>query len=320
MRIGLKPSQPVYDPLSHATKEDKASAKAIISSGGHDALRNLLVWAIGLVTVFLEFGVLIMTFRLGILSGNSAEGLSLLAFFGAWAAAYLGGKFVIMPAQFRRVLREVIVKRLAKVSESEVARLTESEAECERIYQRQSAALVAQTQLYRKIESQIENAEGLFRERAFTPFWENVDQCIAALHGLESKTKQVHEDARKYFELLAERPHTFPDFPISAGQMPAADGLVGHLSVIVRSAQKDFQFASIYEQRRTTRAVTMGFRNINEVITDLGRALASSVAEFNNSIAAHTERFEEKAASDAAHQEVVEAALNELQKPRKQRR
>jgi hypothetical protein len=53
---------------------------------------------------------------------------------------------------------------------------------------------------------------------------------------------------------------------------------------IVRRAQKDFQFASIYEQRKTNQLLVGGFASLAQAINQLGDRLQSSLESLATSI------------------------------------
>jgi hypothetical protein len=56
------------------------------------------------------------------------------------------------------------------------------------------------------------------------------------------------------------------------------------LRSIVRVAQKNFQFATIYEQRKTNQLLIGGFSTLAQAINDLGSRLESSLDELTSSV------------------------------------
>ncbi len=58
--------------------------------------------------------------------------------------------------------------------------------------------------------------------------------------------------------------------------MLAADTATGRMRAIVRKAQRNFQFAVILEQRRTTSAVIEGFRDLRQAVDSLGDRIVAA--------------------------------------------
>jgi dGTP triphosphohydrolase len=123
---------------------------------------------------------------------------------------------------------------------------------------------------------------------------------------------------------------------------------VQRLLQVIGRAHRDFQFASIYEQRKTTTAVIAGFRSIQEAVTrlrddivnsindlqqSLGPALTAissaietageqhqeALAQLQETLDAHAAAACEKGRQNAKHQDFVEEALDNIQHQRKPR-
>ena len=78
-----------------------------------------------------------------------------------------------------------------------------------------------------------------------------------------------------------------PAFPIHLAQIKTigvGEKLASALGETVYKAQKDQHFSVIWEQRRTTAAVIMGFRNLDEAVGGMSKVLARSVRDLRNII------------------------------------
>jgi len=94
----------------------------------------------------------------------------------------------------------------------------------------------------------------------------------------EIETKYVNEFPED--PVTREAPPEIPAFPIneeSVASMTAGNAIHDRMKIIIRKAQCDFQFATIYEQRKTNQLLVAGFRNLAEVIDGMGRRIASSI-------------------------------------------
>jgi hypothetical protein len=54
--------------------------------------------------------------------------------------------------------------------------------------------------------------------------------------------------------------------------------------LIVRKAQSDFQFATIYEQRKTNQLLVAGFTNLAQALDGMGQRIASSIDDLGDRI------------------------------------
>ena len=61
----------------------------------------------------------------------------------------------------------------------------------------------------------------------------------------------------------------FPVSPDLAKRLVVGDITSARLKKVVRTAQCDYRFASIYEQRRTNQLLLSGFNNLNDAVAGL---------------------------------------------------
>jgi hypothetical protein len=97
---------------------------------------------------------------------------------------------------------------------------------------------------------------------------------------IDDSVKLIADRSGKYKNLIQSfkgRPPPFPVDPNSAHRLGMAKDTTGRLQQIVRKAQRNFQFASIYEQRKTQQILIAGFTNVGEAINGLGVRLEESI-------------------------------------------
>ncbi len=256
-------------------------------------------------------------------------------------------------ATVRRTLQEVVTDRLLREHSSEQGGEEKTTSaltlKCESIYCEQKSGSATLHDLLRKADSAVNQAYSLFKERAYTPFWDSVEDAVELLRQFDRRVSHINQSAKEYYGSLAGREHTFPTFPVDSRDIPSPDALVKRLGDSIAVAQRDFQFAQIFEQRRTTSAIVTGFRNTQEAITSLRNDIVSSLSDLQSSLesglenissniqggfADVAERHEQSATElretldrnakevserDTKHHKFTEAALDNIQNRRKPR-
>ena len=260
---------------------------------------------------------------------------------------------VIRDSVYNSNLEMKVTKRLQAEDEmeqrQEKEKTTTTVVKVETIYGAQANNLTTLDSLLEQAEISIEQAQKLFKERAFTPFWDSIEDAVENLRQFDRRVGIINESAKEYYSHLSGREHTFPAFPVKSEELPNPESLMKHLSERIAEAQRDFQFSSIFEQRRTTSAIVTGFRNTQEAITNLQNAVVSSLSDLQGSLESGLEMissnihsgFENLAESqrqsaaelretldshakeastrDGKHHEFIEGALDNIQNRRKPR-
>jgi hypothetical protein len=136
-------------------------------------------------------------------------------------------------------------------------------------------------------EQLLDTAESEFQDGAFSPFWDSIERTTGKLGDIDDRIKLIVNRSGKYKALAqfynGQRP-AFPVDPASANRLVTANGTAGRLRSIVRKAQRNFQFATIYEQRKTSAILIAGFANLGEAIDGVGARLQNSIGLLGNQI------------------------------------
>ena len=88
----------------------------------------------------------------------------------------------------------------------------------------------------------------------------------------------------KEAKIKALKIDSLPPFELPLGKLPDLRSTSARLTAIVRESQKDFQFATIYEQRKTNKILIAGFNTLESAIYGLGDAIAFSLNELSNNL------------------------------------
>jgi hypothetical protein len=130
----------------------------------------------------------------------------------------------------------------------------------------------------------LRNAEGEYQDNAFSPFWDAIENAAKQLAAFNDRAKQLSQYADDYYRNLAGRTHTFPVFPVQLATIPNPSHEVGELRCTVRLGQTNFQFANIWEHRRTREVLIAGFRTLGEAVNNLGATIESSISNLEQTV------------------------------------
>ena len=127
-------------------------------------------------------------------------------------------------------------------------------------------------------EAALDRAEKEFSDGAFAPFWDAVERAITGLASSDACVRTIAQNSTRFTEEIRklEKPPRL-EFPTSA--FPEAAPTLARMATIVRQAQKDFHFATIYEQRRTNGILVAGFANLACALDDMGTRIQGSIRD-----------------------------------------
>lgn len=129
-------------------------------------------------------------------------------------------------------------------------------------------------------EELLDQAEHDFKEGAFSPFWSSIEKTTMRLGTFDDGVRMITINFKEHGELAKRYKGTLPRFPIvldSIRGMAAANTTTDRLNRIVRKAQRNFQFATIYEQRKTNQLLAAGFTTLAQALDGMGHRIASSI-------------------------------------------
>ena len=152
------------------------------------------------------------------------------------------------------------------------------------------------TQMKEKVESAaqyVNDAEQEYRDRAFAPFWDSVECATKIIYQYNVHANDLSDSIKNYNGLIDHLPekighdhieHNFPTFPYSMDQVPVPVKVYDNLKRIVYDAQKDFEFAVIWEHRHTRQVLIGGFETLGQAIGNLQGRINSSVHSLKESL------------------------------------
>lgn len=207
-----------------------------------------------------------------------------------WWAISAGGfwKFLLGP-WFETIRRDFAAER-----QQARFRRQQKEAEQQRIVSAMLTCDARATNIAQSINTHLANAsrhlsaaEVEFSERAFTPFWTATEAAAAAIGHFGDDIDEVTNLATEYARCLTACEQSPPPFTLTTESLPernTARPLIEHLDRLVRAGHKDYQFATIYEQRRTTRTLQLGLMDLRQAISEMSDSIDHSFRQLDASI------------------------------------
>lgn len=180
-------------------------------------------------------------------------------------------------------------------------------------------------------EDYLTQAEVEFADGAFAPFWDCIENGAKMLGRFDESVRHIKDSACRYTQLVKQYEDAPPMFPLAhhtVTRLSVGTATAERMQAIVRRAQRDFQFATIYEQRKTNQILVAGFTNLAHALQHMTRQIAASIDALADSVDVMGSTLDasigamaneaSKAASDAAARE--ERALEMLDNIQRGRR
>ena len=133
---------------------------------------------------------------------------------------------------------------------------------------------------YNKIERSIEEANNNYKDNAFSPFWDGVESIVIDLYYINSLLMKLEKNNKRYLTLINNKVHDFPPL-LSSYSISDMSLLNEKMLKLVRLGQTNFEFATIWEQRKTRDVLIEGFSDLNEAVYNVGNVLLYSLEKLS---------------------------------------
>jgi len=177
----------------------------------------------------------------------------------------------------------------------------------------------------RTAEDHLDQAEIDFAEGVFAPFWDSIEKAALTLGRFDEGVRKINHSSSQYAALTRQYDADPPRFPLSTQsvkKLTVGTATAERMKRIVRTAQRNYHFASIYEQRKTNQILVAGFTNLAQALDEMTwrittsiDGLASSVdsmaSTLNESILSMHSRIDDIAEMTAKHHQTVSKESSE---------
>jgi hypothetical protein len=127
----------------------------------------------------------------------------------------------------------------------------------------------------------LEIAKNDFEDRAYSPFWSNIEEASNSLAYFKEAVIQLCTNSELYTQTLKKLNHNFPiPFPFST-KISVSRTLEDYRSII-RQAHTDPTFSIIWEQRRNTEILVGGFRNLENAIANMSSDISNVISDLSS--------------------------------------
>jgi hypothetical protein len=136
-------------------------------------------------------------------------------------------------------------------------------------------------------ERHMDQAERDFGEGVFAPFWDSIEASANVLGRFNEGVRTIKKNSARYTELVGLYASVLPRFPValkSVSKLEVGTTSASRMAAIVRIAQRNFQFATIYEQRKTNQILVSGFTNLAQALAQMTSRITSSIEDLSDSI------------------------------------
>jgi hypothetical protein len=135
--------------------------------------------------------------------------------------------------------------------------------------------------------SALTKAEEEFCGGYYAPFWDQIEIATNDLVAYNNYLQKINYCIDQYRDILKQLDDEYTE-KVSAcvlpGKLPDPVIVADRLSKTVRMAQRNYEFSTIYEQRKTNTLLYHGFRNLGDAIYSLGDRITDSINELSHNL------------------------------------
>lgn len=141
------------------------------------------------------------------------------------------------------------------------------------------------------IPLQLDNAKNVlekikfeFKENALIPFWDEVENFVEVMNSYQDSLQIIETNQKTYYSIINSTENDFPkEFSTKIDQTIPLK-LINDFKTIQREAFKKFEFANLWEQRKTQKILAFGFSNLQDAIYNMSDSITFSINGLNDSI------------------------------------
>jgi len=252
----------------------KASAIKCVGSSIVGGIAGFVVFLVGWVALKIVVGLIFWNAELG----TTVASFAILAIPAGLIIGFIAPINAYEKA--KRAAEEAEQQRLA-------AEAAARDAECRKlalILDSSKSTFLSLDKLVNSADGWLDTAEHEFKERAFAPFWDALEHATNFLGAYHESVGKIMETASEYERRRSRLSVTVPTFEVPESGIPDARPIASRLSQLGRNAQKDFQFATIYEQRKTNQLLNSGFRTLAEGLERMQYAITDALDNLSLSL------------------------------------
>ena len=191
-------------------------------------------------------------------------------------------------------------------------------AELVRIGDEAVEILVSLPQHLLLVERNLDQAETEFDDCAFAPFWDAIERALLSMGQYLDGTRQLRERLTRHSQLSTAYGVSTPRFPLSPqtiGKLSISAASSERMRSLVRRAQRNHKFATIYEMRRSNQLLAAGFNTLAQCIDGMSARITESIHDLSASIS--NEMQSSRGTMDKHHEDVMRAGREHDEREKK---
>jgi hypothetical protein len=121
----------------------------------------------------------------------------------------------------------------------------------------------------------------------YAPFWDEIEVATNQLASCNNYLHKINSHVDKYWSQIQDLDKEYSGQVKSCvlpGTLPDLQGTAKRLATTVRMAQRNFEFSTIYEQRKTNKLLYEGFSNLGDAIYSLGDRITDSLNDLSHNL------------------------------------
>lgn len=233
-----------------------------------------------------EYGIIGPTWVVGIIIS-----FVMVAIFNTWHAFWIGLVLTFLTTMFFRYERNEEEKENIAKNKTQQNRYA-AENLSSRLNNMLSGAnsLVQELpDLLNNATKSLERAQYEFSDSAFSPFWDCIEKATKYLATFNNNIREIREHANNYYSILSnQKSHNFPSFFPEQAVVPDPTPVINELNTVVRPGLTNYQFANIWEQRKTQKILIRGFSTLGESISNMSSSICSSITQIHDTLSSGT--------------------------------
>lgn len=129
-------------------------------------------------------------------------------------------------------------------------------------------------------------AERRFAAHVYGPFWDSVASAGTQIENFGNSILAIRQNEKNYAVALSGAQHTFPAF-YALFALPDPQPTIDRYALIVRAAESDYNFSSIWEQRKTAEVIDKRLTAVIGAVHGATARLSAIITELQTSTDAH---------------------------------
>jgi len=169
-----------------------------------------------------------------------------------------------------------------------------------------------------EVDKLLDQAQHDYGDGLFAPFWDSIESAANLLIQAECDVRKIKDHTLTFKSNIGQIEADPPSFSIDIEKLPNLTVVAEKMRTIVRKAQSNFQFATIYEQRKTNRILGEGFSNLGEALREMGNRIDNSLTDLANTFSSLIEVTQTASHDRREYEKKTIGILDDIRQHRKQ--